>query len=52
MKTSRRLQHVIIAAGLALVTGAALVAVAMGSPPSGVTPTVLARGTYGAFKVR
>ncbi len=52
MKSSRSLRHAALAAGVALVSAAALVAVAMASPPSGVTPTVLARGTYDAFKVR
>ncbi len=36
-------------AAIALLAGA--VNLAMASPPSGVTPTVLARGTYDAFKV-
>ena len=36
-------------AGIALVAGA--VNLTMASPASGVTPTVLARGTYDAFKV-
>jgi hypothetical protein len=31
---------------------AAFAAVTMASPPSGVTPTVLARGTYDAFEVK
>ncbi len=31
---------------------AAFVGVTMASPPSGVTPTLLARGTYDAFKVK
>jgi len=31
---------------------AAVAAVAQASPPSGVTPTVLARGTYDPFKVK
>jgi hypothetical protein len=39
-------------AAAALVTLSALVAVTKASPPSGVTPTLLARGTYDAFKVR
>jgi quercetin dioxygenase-like cupin family protein len=52
MKSSRRVWHSALAAGVVFVLGAALVAVAMASPPSGVTPTVLARGTYDAFKVR
>lgn len=41
-----------IAAVPALLVLAALTAVAMASPASGVTPTVLARGTYDSFKVR
>ena len=36
---------------LALVALAAFVAVTQASPPSGVTPTVLARGTYAPFLV-
>jgi quercetin dioxygenase-like cupin family protein len=39
-------------AAMTLLALAASVAVTMASPPSGVTPTVLARGTYDAFKVR
>jgi hypothetical protein len=39
-------------AALTLVALAAFVAVTKASPPSGVTPTILARGTYGAFKVK
>ena len=35
-----------------LLTLAAFVAVTKASPPSGVTPTILARGTYNAFKVK
>ena len=41
-----------IAAGIVLVVLASVGAVALASPPSGVTPTLLARGTYDAFKVR
>ena len=37
---------------MALLALAAFVAVTQASPPSGVTPTVLARGTYDAFKVK
>src|SRR3954454_3376230 len=37
---------------MTLLTLAVSVGVTMASPPSGVTPTVLARGTYDAFKVR
>ena len=40
------------AAGMVLLVLGALGAVALASPPSGVTPTVLARGTFDAFKVR
>jgi hypothetical protein len=40
------------AATAALLTLAAFAAVTMASPASGVTPTLLARGTYGAFKVK
>ena len=39
-------------AAMTLLTLAVSVGVTMASPPSGVTPTVLARGTYDAFKVR
>jgi hypothetical protein len=39
-------------AAMTLLALAASVAVTMASPPSGVTPTVLARGTYDAFKVK
>ena len=52
MKSSRRMYRPAIAALMALVVLAAVAAVALASPPSGVTPTVLARGTYDAFKVR
>ncbi len=41
-----------LAAVMVLVALAAFVAISMASPPSGVTPTLLARGTYDAFKVR
>ncbi len=37
---------------VALVTFAALVGVTAASPPSGVTPTLLARGVYEDFKVK
>jgi hypothetical protein len=37
---------------ITLLAFAASVGVTMASPPSGVTPTVLARGTYDAFKVK
>ena len=45
-------RRVLIVAALPLLALAAFVAVTMASPPSGVTPTLLARGTYDAFKVR
>jgi hypothetical protein len=45
----RKVFLVAATAALALV---AFVAVALASPPWGVTPTLLARGTYGAFKVK
>ena len=40
-----------VAAIVATACLAAAVNVAMASPPSGVTPTLLARGTYDSFKV-
>jgi len=40
------------AAAVALVSLGAFVAVTMASPPSGVTPTLLARGTYDAFHAK
>jgi Cupin domain len=39
------------AAATALLALASLVSIATASPPSGATPTVLARGTYDAFEV-
>jgi hypothetical protein len=42
----------VIAAATVLVVLASVGALALASPPSGVTPTLLARGTYDAFKVR
>ena len=39
-------------AAMTLLTLAVSVGVTMASPPSGVTPTVLARGTYDAFTVK
>src|SRR5215212_3837578 len=41
-----------LASATALLALAAFVAIAKAEPPSGVTPTLLARGTYDAFKVR
>src|SRR4029453_12701067 len=52
MRSSRRVNRPAIVVVIPLVALAAVAAVALGSPPSGVTPTVLARGTYDAFKVR
>lgn len=48
----RRMYFPAVAAAMVLLALAALVAVALASPPMGVTPTLLARGTYDAFKVR
>ena len=45
----RRIYLAALAAGIALVV---LATVALASPPSGVTPTILARGTYDSFKVK
>jgi hypothetical protein len=39
-------------AAMTLLALAVSVGITMASPPSGVTPTVLARGTYDAFKVK
>jgi Cupin domain len=52
MKSSRRVYRPAIAAAVALVIVAAVAAMALASPPSGVTPTVLARGTYDPFMVK
>ena len=41
-----------VASATALIALAAFVAITKAQPPSGVTPTLLARGTYDAFKVR
>ena len=40
-----------LTAAMAAIVAAGLVAVTSASPPSGVTPTLLARGTYDSFKV-
>ncbi len=48
----RRVYFLGAAATAALLTLAAFAAVTMASPASGVSPTLLARGTYDAFKVR
>jgi hypothetical protein len=45
-------RKVSLLAALVLLALAAFVAIAVASPPSGVTPTLLARGTYDAFKVK
>ncbi|MGH2682989.1 MAG: cupin domain-containing protein [Actinomycetota bacterium] len=42
----------ILTALLAAILAATAAAVALASPPMGVTPTLLARGTYDAFKVK
>jgi hypothetical protein len=41
-----------LAAAAALVALAAFVGITNAEPPSGVTPTILARGTYDSFNVR
>jgi quercetin dioxygenase-like cupin family protein len=41
-----------VASATALIAGAAFVAIARAEPPTGVTPTLLARGIYDAFDVR
>jgi quercetin dioxygenase-like cupin family protein len=41
-----------VAGAMVLLLLASLGAVALASPPVGVTPTLLARGTYDAFKVK
>ena len=48
----RRLYLPAVAAAMLLLVIAALTAVALASPPVGVTPTLLARGTYDSFKVK
>jgi hypothetical protein len=45
-------KKVLLTGAMAVLTVGGLVAVTNASPPSGVTPTVLARGTYADFKVR
>jgi len=53
MSTKRRVSGAVaVAAAMMLLALSALVAITKASPPSGVTPTVLARGTYDAFKVK
>jgi quercetin dioxygenase-like cupin family protein len=50
----KRRRHFLVtaAAAVALVSLGAFVAVTKASPPSGVTPTLLARGTYDAFRAK
>jgi hypothetical protein len=48
----RRIYFPAVGAAMVLLVLAALAAVALASPASGVTPTLLARGTYDAFKVK
>lgn len=48
----KRRVYLLAAAAVVLLTLAAFVGNTMASPPSGVTPTLLARGTYEAFRVR
>ena len=45
-------RKVSIAAAISLLALATFVAVTQASPPSGVTATVLARGTYEPFRVK
>lgn len=52
MKSSGSTLRAAIAAVTALVVLSAVTAIAIASPPSGVTPTLLARGTFATFKVR
>ena len=53
MNSKRRVTGLVaVAAAMLLLALSALVAVTQASPPSGVTPTVLARGTYDKFKVK
>ena len=48
----RRFLLTALAAATVPVVLAAYATIALASPASGVTPTLLARGTYGSFKVR
>ena len=48
----RRLDIAALSVGMVVLVLAILVAASMASPPQGVTPTLLARGTYDSFKVR
>ena len=47
-----RLKLALLAAAAALLALVTSVAITMASPPVGVTPTLLARGTYDEFSVR
>jgi hypothetical protein len=51
-RSRARVAGLAVAVALVLLVLAALGAVALASPAIGVTPTLLARGTYDAFKVR
>lgn len=48
----RRMYFPAVGAAIVLLVLAALATAALASSPMGVTPTLLARGTYDAFKVR
>ncbi len=48
----QRLYIPALSTGMVVLVLAILVAASMASPPQGVTPTLLARGTYDSFKVR
>lgn len=53
MKSKRRVSVLVaLVAALTLLALSAFVAITKASPASGVTPTVLARGTYDSFNVR
>lgn len=52
MRSTRSTQRALVAALTGFVVLIVITAVAIASPPSGVTPTVLARGTFDEFKVR
>jgi hypothetical protein len=53
MKSKRRVSVLVaLPAAMVLLALSAFVAITKASPPSGVTPTILARGTYDSFKVK
>src|SRR5438067_1092207 len=53
VEKGRAMKHSLsVLAMLSVLALAAFVAVTKASPPSGVTPTILARGTFPSFKVR